>query len=212
MATTSLSFRQRLCRMTGAFCVLKPRRTESPPEQTRTVASRPWTEGSHCLPNSSRVSPKLHTLTVPDLLWINLQLTGETVPYHYARLEEAVFTQFGHGSSRDVPAQAAGFLTEFARLRPFTRGNDACAFVGCLTFLAMNGHRLKLVDSEAAEWARGIWADPDSVHAGIQERLAVQESDHGSHPDHYETARTVLDQFPETLQELVKNEAPVPVG
>jgi prophage maintenance system killer protein len=158
------------------------------------------------------VSPKLHTLTVPDMLWINLQLTGETVPYHYARLEEAVFTQFGHGSSRDVLAQAARFLTEFARLRPFARGNDACAFVGCLAFLAMNGHELRIRDQEAAQWVREVWADPDSALAKIKERVTARDDDHGAHPDHYETARSVLDQFPSTLRELVKHEAPVPVG
>jgi prophage maintenance system killer protein len=146
------------------------------------------------------------------MIWVNLQVTGATVPYNYAKLEEAVFAQYGHGTSRDVPAQAANFLCAFARIRPFARGNDACAFVGCVAFLNLNGIDLQIADAEAASWARRVWSDAASAVAELRQRAAPSDTRHDTSRGHDETVRSVLARFPTTVEDLVTNEAPVPVG
>lgn len=127
---------------------------------------------------------KLHTLTVPDMLWINLQVTKDTQQYNYARLEEAVFCQYGYGDSHEVLAQAGQFLTGFRRLRPFTHGNAACAFIGTLVFLEINGYSVELDEDAAGDWANAIWASPGTAVAEITARAHKHEGDdHAEIPD-----------------------------
>lgn len=96
---------------------------------------------------------KLHTLTVPDVLWINLQVTGSPQAYDYATLEESTFNQYSRGKNDDLAGQATRFLTGFVKLAPFTGGNLETAAVGCLAFLRMNGKSLDVARQTLDEWA-----------------------------------------------------------
>lgn len=102
---------------------------------------------------------KLRYLTVPDMVWLNQELTGERVSYRFDKLEEAVFTQYAYGSSGDLWAQARRFVRSWDRLQPFAKGNRACALVGLIGFLRMNDADLNLDPAEAPTWM-------DSVVAG----------------------------------------------
>ena len=152
-------------------------------------------------------------LTVPDVLWINLQVTGASQPYRFDRLEEATFYQYGHGSSRDLIGQAARLLTGFPRMRPFDRGNDATAFVAFLVFLEANGRPLTLEDGEALDWVRRVWADGDSARSAIESVCAQEgEAHHGAEPDKQEIALGAIARYRTTLGRLLAEEAPVPLG
>lgn len=87
-------------------------------------------------------------LTVQDVLWLHLQLTGRPPRFRYAALEEATFQQYGYGSSLDVPAQAQRVLAAFVKKRPFDQANTASGLVVALAFLAINGYDLALDDAE----------------------------------------------------------------
>lgn len=120
---------------------------------------------------------KLFTLTVNDVLWINLRVTGEPSTYNYAKLEEATFYQFQNGQNSDYAGQSARFLTGFVKMAPFPAGNAATAFIGALAFLGMNGCELELSAEEAALWVERIWEHPGSAKVEIESRLL-------SHPSH----------------------------
>ncbi|MBA3725366.1 MAG: hypothetical protein H0W86_02680 [Armatimonadetes bacterium] len=95
----------------------------------------------------------IHYLTIQDVLWINHEVTKQVNQYKFAQLEEATFYQYGYGKSEDVLSQAGGFLEGFIKLRPFTSGNRATAFVSALSFLKINGYDVNLDPEAAAEWA-----------------------------------------------------------
>ncbi|GAB4120562.1 MAG: hypothetical protein Fur0036_05730 [Fimbriimonadaceae bacterium] len=101
---------------------------------------------------------KLRYLTVPDMVWLNQELTGERVSYRFDKLEEAVFTQYAYGASGDLWAQARRFVRSWDRLQPFAKGNRACAFVGLIGFLRMNDADLNLDPAEAATWMDAVVA------------------------------------------------------
>ena len=82
---------------------------------------------------------RLQTLTVQDLIWINLVVTGSVNSFDYETLEQATFRQFGYGGAQDVLGQAAGVLESIVRRRPFSVGNKRTALLACGAFLAMNG-------------------------------------------------------------------------
>jgi len=152
---------------------------------------------------------KLYTLTVPDMLWVNLQVTKDTQQYSFARLEEAVFCQYGYGGSDDVLGQAAQFLTGFRRLRPFTHGNAACAFIGMVVFLEMNGFALDFPESEAVAWATEAWADESAVTAKIAAATHPHDAEiHDDIPSAREIAEQVLAKYREAIQTL-NSEEPV---
>lgn len=89
----------------------------------------------------------LDYLTVQDVLWINLQVTGAPQTFRYEDLEEASFYQYAYGESKSLIPQASRFLSGFLKKKPFAAGNEATAFVACLAFLKVNGTDLKLDDS-----------------------------------------------------------------
>ena len=143
---------------------------------------------------------KLFTLTVPDVLWINLQVTGAPQSFDFATLEEGTFYQFKTGVNSDFAGQAARFLTGFHRLSPFAAGNEATAFIGCIAFLEMNGHTLNLSDKEAAGWAKKTWADPSSARAAVEAKIASHHSHvHYGVPDPNEIVEEILERFPKTV-------------
>jgi len=149
---------------------------------------------------------KLHTLTVPDMLWINLQITGSPQKYDFATLEEGTFYQYKNGRNNELSSQAARFLTGFHRLAPFAEGNAATAFVGCLAFLEMNGKLLNLVDKAANAWVQKLLTEPSKATEMISDLL----DDHEVHSDPNDTGpqlivNGILSRFTETLASLGKN-------
>jgi death-on-curing family protein len=97
----------------------------------------------------------MNYLSVHDLVWINTTITGNTVPYHYERLEEVMAAQYNYGRSTDTQAQAAQLLATFLAKRPFASGNRRTAFIAVATFLSANGYTVHVEDARAAEI---IWA------------------------------------------------------
>lgn len=154
-----------------------------------------------------RMAGKLTTLTVQDMLWVNLQITKVSKTYHFARLEEATFNQYGYGGSVDVIGQAAKFVTEFVRMKPFSAGNEATAFVALIAFMECNGKALALEPERALEWVRGIWADPSSAEAAI----TVLVDDHHVHlhhgvPEKRAAIVTNLEKYKDTVMTLLAEE------
>src|SRR5437868_2533377 len=94
----------------------------------------------------------LHYLTVQDILWINLEITKQSLPFDYLRLEEAIFYQYAYGESSMLFPQAARFVRGFVKMHPFEAGNEATAFVGCLAFLKINGFEAKGSGKTMTEW------------------------------------------------------------
>ncbi len=153
---------------------------------------------------------KLSYLTVPDFLWLNLELTKENQIYSYAKLEEAVFCQYSYGTSHDLPRQAARLVHGFHRLRPFVVGNDGCGFVGLLVFLKMNHLELSLEPHEALEWFKHVSSDEV---AGYDEIVIRGRESH----DHHETgvksaALEVIARYGEVLESLLEHEERVPLA
>ena len=109
----------------------------------------------------------LNTLTVQDFLWLNRELTGEEHDFDYAALEEAVYYQFGYGESTDLPGQAARLLIGFVRQAPFKEGNEACALVGVVAFLKMNGFAADLTLEDAV----ALRADPAGAKGAIEANM-----------------------------------------
>lgn len=95
-------------------------------------------------------------LTVQDLIWINLQVTGNVYTFDYAMLEEAACFQYGYGSSTSLESQAARLFWAFANKRPFTRGNEATGFVGMHALLRINGLHMPLTDKASAELFKSL--------------------------------------------------------
>lgn len=111
----------------------------------------------------------IHYLTVQDVIWINTEITKETNEFKYAQLEEAVFYQYGYGKSKNVLAQAAHFLQGFLKLRPFTAGNRATAFISALTFLKINSYEINLNPDIADEWVIQIALKTKNAEESITE-------------------------------------------
>lgn len=147
----------------------------------------------------------LNYMTVPDMMWVNLEIMKSPQPWNYATLEEAVFLQYRYGASADLVGQAAQFLAEFPGKRAFKSGNEATAFVGFVAFLVINGKDLHLDDAAAADWARGVWENGtvDGARAKIEVLLEEHElhTHHGT-PDVRGTLRAVLARYPETVKIL----------
>ena len=141
----------------------------------------------------------LQYLTVQDLLWINLQVTGAVQRYDFAKLEEGTFTQYAYGESVNLLPQAASFLKGFAQCAPFERGNQATAWVAFVAFLAINGRHLKLSDAEAPTWLTALKASPNPA----QEIESVTESkDHHGEIDVREQILQALATYKQTLNGL----------
>ena len=146
---------------------------------------------------------KLRTLTVPDVLWINLQLTGSPQQYNFATLEEGTFYQFKSGTNNDLAGQAARLLTGFTRLAPMSTGNASTAFIAALAFLEMNGHRLELSDETAVAWLSGIGSSMEAGKNSINGVISASD-DHDDHNE-VETSDIVMGlihRFPTTLTAL----------
>lgn len=124
-------------------------------------------------------------LTVQDILWINLHVTGSPQDFRYADLEEASYYQYGYGASTNLIPQAAKFLTGFVKKAPLASGNEATAFIGCLAFLKVNGFDLQL--ENAYDWFR-------SIENGTNEAEdAITKAAHEAHGDHHLDVRAAIE-------------------
>ncbi|MFY9233088.1 MAG: hypothetical protein WAO58_01370 [Fimbriimonadaceae bacterium] len=137
----------------------------------------------------------LRYLTVQDILWINLQVTKKVNDFDFAKLEEAVFYQYGYGSSKDIISQAERFAGSFATLAPFTAGNSASAFVGAATFLYLNGHDLAVEDRVASGW----FAEIARGNGNLRNHVEVSSI---RYEDVEAAARAVLDKYAATVEAL----------
>lgn len=128
-------------------------------------------------------APALNYLTVQDLLWVNLQLTKTSNAFDYALLEEATFYQYGYGQSKDLIGQAAKFLTGFAKKQPFGGRADAeTALIGCVAFLALNGHHVALPASEAKSWLLRVTGGQIDAAEALSQLAHASEDHHAASP------------------------------
>jgi prophage maintenance system killer protein len=141
----------------------------------------------------------IHYLTVQDVLWINQEVTKRVNDFKFAQLEEATYAQYAYGKSKGVLTQAAQFLATFLKLKPFTSGNRATAFVAALTFLKMNGYELALPPEKAQQWV-------DDVLEKRKEPIqAIQEIAMAGAPVHLKpVVRTIVHDLIEEYEEAVQ--------
>jgi prophage maintenance system killer protein len=118
----------------------------------------------------------LQYLTVQDVLWINLQVTGRPQEFRYADLEEATFYQYAYGESSSLIPQAARFLSGFVKKKPLAAGNEATALVACLAFLKVNGYELRSEDSYA--WFASVLKGTHSAQEAIEKDFYEAPRDH----------------------------------
>ena len=145
----------------------------------------------------------LHTLTVQDILWINLQATKKVQHFSSARLEEATFYQFAYGEGQSLLDRAARFLSGFVRMRPLDAGVEATAFLAVAAFLRINGARLRLDDAEASAWFARAAASMDDARAALDEVVAGEEGPHHDvRPDVRAAIRAAMGCYPQTLAAL----------
>lgn len=136
---------------------------------------------------------ELRYLTVPDLLWLNLELTGSPQPYRFDKLEEVCAYQYGRGSF-DPLHQAARFALGWKRQRPFQSGNDACGLVSTLAFLMANDLPVALDDAAGAAWWNDLAADAVTLSGEMQGM---------SSPGHIHAYHNVVD-YREILGEIIR--------
>ncbi|MCC7229465.1 MAG: hypothetical protein IT203_03660 [Fimbriimonadaceae bacterium] len=130
----------------------------------------------------------LNYLTVQDMLWINLHVTGAPQAFRYADLEEATFYQYGYGNSQSLLPQASQFVSGFLKKQPFAGGNEASAMVACIAFLTVNGAKVDIGDPVA--WIKGIKSG--SIEASqVIDRAELSQDEHG-HDGHEPDVKAVI--------------------
>ncbi len=143
----------------------------------------------------------VHYLTVQDILWIHLQVTGSVSPFDYAKLEDGAYFQYNYGRHADELSQAGRFLPGLARKQAFPHGNEAVAFVACLAFLKLNGIELDLKDANGTQFMHEAL-----VHESALEPLRRWVKDirepHGETVQ--DTVLEILAEFPKTIAALAK--------
>lgn len=150
---------------------------------------------------------KLRTLTVPDVIWINREITGSPQPHDFLKVEGAVFCQYNPGGGIDLPRQAARLLHGLKKKDGFTHGNDATAFAATLAFLRMNGLNLELDTAQATAWAHGFWDGQHDLSGHIVDYHLHLE--HGVAPVR-EICGEIFREYADTLDQLLSDEPPVP--
>lgn len=146
-------------------------------------------------------------LTVQDLIWMNLQVTGKVNDFQFMPLEEATYYQYSLGAA-DPLESAIRFASGFVKNAPFTAGNEATAFLGLTTFLAVNGSHLTIEDAAAANWFEKLVSSPSKeALAGV---LQASESSHGA--DVHESAAEIMERYPETIRHLSTSGSQAPVS
>jgi prophage maintenance system killer protein len=137
------------------------------------------------------------------MIWINMQVTKKTLPFNYAKLEEATFNQYGYGNSASVMNQAARVLSGFTNKKPFTNGNEAAAFIATMAFLKMNGFKVSLSDETATHWIERASKDSSVATEALTDITSPDESYHeDEEPRVRDVVHDVMDTYPKTLSLL----------
>lgn len=140
----------------------------------------------------------LQYLTVQDVLWINLQVTGKPQSFSYADLEEATFYQYAYGDSMSLVPQAARFLSGFLKKKPFATGNEATAFVACLAFLKVNGYDFR--DEDGHLWFTSVQSGTREPQDAIEKHFYEAPRDH--HIEIRDAITEVLDSQRDAIAKL----------
>jgi death-on-curing family protein len=119
-------------------------------------------------------------LTVQDVIWINTAVAGRPQHYDFDRLENAVYSQYAYGYSRDALRQAARMFRQLLQDKPFSEGNELTALVATLAFLRLNGYALQVNADEVQEILEQISRGQTSPKEFIQQRAQPVEADAGS--------------------------------
>ncbi len=119
-------------------------------------------------------------LTVQDVIWINTAVTGRPQHYDFDRLENAVYSQYSYGDSRDALKQAARMFRHLLQDKPFSEGNELTALVATLAFLRLNGYALQVKPDEVHEILEQISQGQISPKEFIQQRAQPVEGETGS--------------------------------
>ena len=141
-------------------------------------------------------------LTLQDVIWINLQVAKKVHHFNYARLEEAVFYQYGYGGSKDIVKQAGQFANGFVKLHPFEAGNEATGFVSVAAFLALNGYELRLDDVKAEAWFAKIAERETGGIDAVREAADGVSGAHGAPVSIEAAVEGVLAEYPNTIRAL----------
>jgi prophage maintenance system killer protein len=136
-------------------------------------------------------------LTVQDILWINLQVTGSPQDFRYADLEEATFYQYGYGGSTDLISQAARFLSGFMKKKPLASGNQETAFLGCLAFLKLNGVDMEIEDWRS--WMERVANGSAEAKDAIERAAAHHETDEHQSPEVRHVLRDLMAEYAESV-------------
>lgn len=123
---------------------------------------------------------QLRYLTLQDMIWISFQVTRETLPYDFARLEEATFYQYSYGQVVGLLPQAHRFVTGLIAKAPFAHSNDATALVALCAFMGLNGYRAKLDAPALSDWLDRVQGSEFSPEAMGE---AFTADSHGHHGD-----------------------------
>lgn len=115
---------------------------------------------------------------------------GATTPFDYAQLEQAVFYQYGLGSSTNVVSQASRLLAGFPKNNAFPVGNKAVAFLASAAFLRSNGYDLTVDDSGLSRWLDSMWESPSTAAEAVKSAVA-------SHGYHGESLQQIVDDLME---------------
>lgn len=150
----------------------------------------------------------LNYLTVQDVLYLSLKITGSPQAFDYARLEEAVFYQYAPGQSTNLAKQGARFLTGFAKMAPFSSGNEACAFAGLVVFMESNGRPFTLDDAAGAKWFRSVVDDRSLAEESILDQSGAPVELHGI-PDWETLCDDAVSRYPLTLAALAESGSPI---
>lgn len=150
---------------------------------------------------------KLYTITVQDVLWINLRITNKVQQYRYALLEEATNYQYTLGPNDDPIAAAARLLKGFSRLKPLACGNSATGFAAAVTYLLGNGFELKLSDEEATDWVMKIESGAHDATVAFREMAVHTDGHHETRADvQGKIAKEAMSRYSATLAKLYEME------
>lgn len=141
----------------------------------------------------------MHTLTVQDVLWINLTITKRVNGYRFADLEEATYYQYAYGQASSLTSQAERFFRGFILKRPIDAGVEATAFVALVTYLRLNDADLSIDDADGLAWYRRAVDHPGTLESAI---VASEAHDHGHNPPVRAIVLQVIRDYPITLRGL----------
>ncbi len=119
-------------------------------------------------------------LTVQDVIWINTAVTGSPQRYDFDRLENAVYSQYSYGDSRDILSQAARMFRHLLQDKPFSEGNELTALVATLALLRLNGYTLQVKPDEVRTVLEQLSQGQISPREFILQRAQPTEGEAGS--------------------------------